>query len=205
MLFVLLAAMVVALIATGVRLRRAEAKLETYQREYGILDVENPELLSAVTRWTPEPGQWRWRVHIPPGRHNVFCAVSEIPARGVPKDGAHWEGVSGDVNVSAVVYKDPANGRWKLQVALDGSSIRVNVPVCPMEAKMTETDGIAWNQPPTSASPHQPMILLRQRIGAKQKNGAFSCPDLSNGLMIWIQPVNAPVVASPTVVGPPSK
>ena len=188
MLFVLLAAMAVALFATGLRMRRAEAKLKDYQREYGILDVENPAMLHAVARWTPEPGQWRWQVHFPPGKYEICYATSEIPAHGFPKPGS-WSrcDMSGEATFSTVVYKDPLSGRWTARFSVDGSTTSRSLSTCPMQAKMLEVSGVQWNQPPAIISPDKPLILLRERIGKKQKDGSYQCSDLSDGLMIWIQ------------------
>ncbi len=201
MLFVLLAAMAIALFTTGQRLRRAEAKLENYQREYGILDVENPAMLQAAARWTPEPGQWRWRVYCPPGEYDLCCTTSKIPATGFPKDHDRSFNAPGEVNISAVIYKDPVSGRWKCQLANGGLRLFLDVPGSPLEAHMWETDGVLWNQPPAIVSPDQPLILLKERIGEKQKGGSYKCPDLSNGLMIWIRRAGGASGGHPSVHG----
>ena len=121
MLFVLLAAMGMALFTTGWKLRRAERELADYPREYGILNVENPAMLLAVARWTPEPGQWRWQVHFPPGRYEVCYATAGIKEEGLPKPmGWFTSDLSGDVNVSAAFLTDPKSGKWVCRIDAGG-------------------------------------------------------------------------------------
>ncbi len=188
MLFVLLAAMGMSLFATGCRLRRAERELEQYRREYGILNVDNPAMLSAVARWMPDVGQWRWQVHFPPGRYDVCYATKGIPPSGFPKSaGGFTRDFSGDVNVSAALLKDPKSGKWVCNFVIGPASGSRDVPDCVVNPVTWTTDGVLWNKEPAAVSPQTPLVLLRRRIGIQQKDGSLPIPPSANGLLIWIR------------------
>jgi hypothetical protein len=195
MLFVLLVAMGMALFTTGWKLRRAEKELADYRREYGILNVENPAMLCAVARWTPEPGQWRWQVHFPPGRYDVCYATAGIQADGFPKPvGGFTSDFTGDVTVSAVIVKGPKSGQWMWNINAGGVSPSYGVTDAVVNPVTSSTGGVLWNQEPAVVSPQTPVVLLRRRVGIKQKNGSssFSLTEPSDGLMLWIRRVGDP-------------
>jgi hypothetical protein len=192
MLFVLLAAMGIALFTTGWKLHRAEKQLDEYRREYGILKVENPAMLHAVARWAPEPGQWRWQVHFPPGRYDICYATTGILDQGFPKPrGGFTSDFSGDATVSATVFKDPKTGQWTCALFADHATTYRQVPDSVINADMSSIAGVQWNQAPAIISPEKPLVLLRKRVGQRQKSGtsSISFTDPSDGLMIWIQRV----------------
>jgi hypothetical protein len=192
MLFVLLAAMGMALFTTGWKLLRAERELADYRREYGILNVENPAMLCAVARWTPEPGQWRWQVHFPPGRYDVCYATAGIRGDGFPKPlGGLTSDFAGDATVSTAFFKDPKNGRWVCSFRAGGTGISCDVSDAVVNPPASSISGVQWNQEPAIASPRIPLVLLRRQIGTRQKDGSISMSGLqpTDGLMIWIRRV----------------
>ncbi len=193
MLFVLLAAMGIALFTTGWKLLRAERELEEYRREYGILKVDNPAMLCAVARWMPEVGQWRWQVHFPPGRYEVCYVTKGIAANGLPKPaGRFTSDLSGDVTISAALLKDPKNGKWVCNFVIGPASGSRGVPDTVVNPITWTTDGVLWNKEPAAVSPQTPLVLLRRRVGIKEKNGSFTIPPSADGLLIWIRRVGEP-------------
>jgi hypothetical protein len=192
LLFSVLAMMAMALFATGKRLLRADAELADYRREYGILNIENPAMLHAIALWTPEPNQqWRWRVHFPPGEYNVSFASKGICDEGFPKDSGALNRcrLSGIVDISASLLKDPRDGKWKCVIRVGGTTLRQLVPTEAVNASSWSSAGLAWNQEPTAVSPDQPLVLLRNRVAKPDKAGAWSLPDKdapSDGLLLWI-------------------
>ncbi len=195
MLFVLLAAMGMALFTTGWKLRRAERELADYRREYGILNVENPAMLCAVARWTPEPGQWRWQVHFPPGRYEVCYATAGIKEEGLPKPmGWFTSDLSGDVNVSAAFLTDPKSGKWVCRIDAGGMGTSPDVADALVNPTTSSTSGVQWNHEPAVVSSKTPLVLLRRRVGKRNKNGSSSIVALepTDGLMIWIRRVGEP-------------
>jgi hypothetical protein len=193
MLFVMLVAMALALFTTGWRLHRCETELDEFRREYGILKVDDPTKLSAVACWTPEPGRWRWKVHFPPGKYDIHCALSGIPESGLP--GPEWKGgLCGgpgdrDADVEVTVYKAAKSGKWQCSIADGGTTMFVDVPPSLMNAGQWQTGGVVWKGPPAVVSPEEPIVLLRRRMGIAEKDGSYrvTLPDLCDGLMIWIQ------------------
>jgi hypothetical protein len=193
MLFVLLVAMGMALFTTGWRLLRAEKELEEYRREYGILKVDNPAMLHAVARWTPEPGRWRWKVHFPPGRYDVCYATKGLHGVGFPEpSGGLTTDFSGEVSLSAAFFKELKSGKWVCCIDAGAVSTSPYVPENVVNPRTWSTGGVKWNQEPAVVSPDTPVVLLRRQIGAKQKNGSFIVPNPSEGLMIWIRRVGKP-------------
>jgi hypothetical protein len=193
MLFVLLVAMGVALFTTGWKLRRAEKELEEYRREYGILKVEHPAMLHAVARWTPEPGQWRWKVHFPPGRYDVCYATKGLRGDGFPKpSGGFTTDFSGEVSLSAAFIKELTSGKWVCCIDAGSVSVSPYVPEAVVNPRSWSKAGVLWNQKPAVVSPEERVVLLRRQIGAKQKNGSFTIPNPADGLMIWIRRVGKP-------------
>ncbi len=202
MLFVLLAAMGMALFTTGWQLLRARKELAEYRREYGILKVDNPAMLCAVARWTPEPGQWRWQVHFPPGRYDICYATAGIRGDGFPKPlGGFTSDFSGDTNVSAVFLRDPKSGRWVCCFYAGGMSVSRDVSDAVVNPPASSTGGVQWNQEPAIVSPQTPLVLLRRQIGTRQKDGSITMSPLgaTDGLMLWIRRVGEPT--GPGMVG----
>ena len=202
MLFVLIVAMGIALFTTGWKLRRAETELADYQREYGILKVDNPAMLCAVARWTPDVGQWRWQVHFPSGRYNVCYATAGIREDGFPKPrGGFTSDFSGDVSVSATFLKDPKSGESVCRFYAGGMSTSRDVPDAVVNPPFSSTTGVQWNQEPAIISPKTPLVLLRRRIGTKQKDGSIgmSNSEPTDGIMLWIRRVGEPT--GPGMVG----
>ena len=202
LLFVLLVAMALSLFVTGRRFLRAEAELAEYRREYGILKVENPTMLHAVARWTPEPGQWRWRVHFPPGRYDLCWRTAGIPAEGLPIPKPQ-RGLTADLagfgDVSVVAYKDPRDNVWKYAITVGGvagggsftNTTYTTMPVNLPNELGSSTSGVQWGQDPVIVSPQEPLVLLRKRLATKKKNGSISVTtvELADGLMLWIRRV----------------
>jgi hypothetical protein len=195
MLFMLLAAMGIALFTTGLKLRRAERELADYRREYGLLKVENPAMLCAVARWMPDVGQWRWQVHFPPGRYDVCYATADIRDSGFPKPtGGFTEDLSGEATISAALLKDPKTGKWVCNFVIGPMSGSRDVPEAVANPSISSTAGVKWNQEPAIVSPQMPLALLRRRIGMDHKNTSPSISQSgpSDGLMIWIRRVGDP-------------
>ena len=176
MLFVLLAAMGMALFTTGWQLLRARKELAEYRREYGILKVDNPAMLCAVARWTPEPGQWRWQVHFPPGRYNVCYATAGIPGDGFPKPlGGLTSDFAGDATVSAAFFKDPKSGKWVCSFYAGGASISHDVSDAVVNPPALSISGVQWNQEPAIASPQTPLVLLRRQTERSKRTARSPC------------------------------
>jgi hypothetical protein len=194
LLFVLLVAMGLSLAVTARRMLRAEAELAEYRRECGILKVENPTMLHAVALWTPEPGRWRWRVHLPPGRYDLCWSTTGIPLHGLPKpehgisDNLPAE-LAGFADVSAVAYKDPLDGVWKYRVSFGCIAMSQRMPVSLPNESAWQTFGIQCGDEPAIVSPAEPLVLLRKRVVEEGNRGVSfqSDLDVTDGLMLWIR------------------
>ncbi len=192
LLFVLLVAMACALWSTARRYRQDEAELAEYRRDYGILKVEDPTMLQAIARWTPEPNCWRWRVHFPPGRYDLCCATTGIPADGLPKPQAGFtQDFSGSVDVSAAIYKDPQSGVWRCEISANGTGNSPEVSAALIHPPLSTTSGVEWKHAPATVSPETPLVLLRKRVSKKDSSGSecLSSVEPSDGLMLWIRRV----------------
>lgn len=195
MLFILLVMMGLALCTTAVRLRRAETELDEYRREYGILKVDNPAMLYAVARWTPEPDQWRWQVHFPPGRYDVCAVMGGIEEYRIPKNCRTLTAdFNGDQKVSVVLFQaDSKGGPLKCRIEAGPWSSVVEVPNSLKNPPVWSDGGIQWKDAPTIVAPDEPVVLLRRRIGVRQKNGSTTLGlGPSDGLMLWIRRVGEP-------------
>ena len=191
LLFVLLVAMGLSLFVTARRFLRAEAELAEYRREYGILKVENPTMLHAVARWTPEPGQWRWRVHLPPGRYDLCWRTTGIPADGIPKpEHGDTQDFAGFTDVSVAAYKNPQDGAWRYAISFGCVTSYREMPVSLPNEVGYSYDGVLWGKDPVIVSPREPLVLLRKRLMIRDKSGSHSAGlESADGLMLWIRRV----------------
>lgn len=186
----LLVAMAIALGVTGQRLHRAEAQLDQYRREYGLLEIDDPTTLCAIARWTPEPKCWRWRVWFPRGRYKVCYAAMGILADGIPKpQGGVEDDFDGLTEVSATVFRDKSDGDWKCALSAGSVTAYRNVPSTLDGQTISSSGGVLWKQDATRAGPENRLVLLRHRVGKKTPSGGsiLGVSEPSEGLMIWIE------------------
>jgi hypothetical protein len=188
LLFTLLGAMAIALAVTAGRLHRAEAQLDEYRREYGILKIDDPTRLCAVALWVPQPRSWRWRVNFPTGRYWVSCKTAGIIETGVPVVGAGLNReFSGPTEVSAVIFRDQSDGLWKCVLSAGGETSCVHVPPTLGEDSASRTTGVVWRKGTITAEDDQ-LVLLRHRVGKKVAGGGSTLNLMkpSDGLLVWI-------------------
>ena len=150
-------------------------------RNYGILKVEDPTMLQAIARWTPEPNCWRWRVHFPPGRYDLCCATTGIPADGLPKPQAGFtQDFSGSVDVSAAIYKDPQSGVWRCEISANGTGNSPEVSAALIHPPLSTTSGVEWKHAPATVSPEHRLFSCgnesRKRTAAVRSVLAASNP-----------------------------
>jgi hypothetical protein len=195
LLFVLFVAMGLSLFVAVRRAWQAEAELADYQRQYGILKVEDLTELQAVAVWTGEPNHWRWRVYFPRGRYDICYATEGIPANGLPSRisgcNADFEGLC---EISVAAYRDPKDGVWKYALSSHGPHVGVTLyptmAISPPEEGASEENGtLDRDHSPTIAAPDEPFVLLRKRAVRAGKNGVSSMNSTSayDGLAVWIR------------------
>ena len=179
MLFVLLAAMGMALFTTGWQLLRARKELAEYRREYGILNVDNPAM--------PAP--------LPAGRPNRANGDGKCISRRAGMMSAMpppaFEGTDSRNRSAGSLATSPATRTSRLSFSetrkaasgfarfyAGGASVSRDVSDAVVNPPALSTSGVQWNQEPAIVSPQTPLVLLQRQIGTRQKDGSIGMSNL---------------------------
>lgn len=165
--------------------------------EVGELVIRDETKLHAVqipVEKTPTRREWRWRVWWPAGRaYRLHCKEGQIPFEGIPP-GSGWNHVEGGapVVVRYVETQDPESRQWTGRVSCQSTGYGSSA-----DFRSTAVD---WYSAPNLQTLvggvtertklfdlDEPVVLHRFLVRADVTSTTI--PELSDGLMIWLEPM----------------
>lgn len=177
---------------TSRELERTRDSLRTAQSELGILTVDDPSLLHAISLPSPNRSQWRWRIQLPEReKFRLRYWVGAIPPNGLPLDTSRAgsstsiltdgkKQISGPFVLDTALSKNEF-GDWKLRFATHARSIMPTIENPPNWLAENPRPSITWvsGRSSTESSPsNEPFVLLRYR-------NSRTSP--TNGILVWIE------------------
>jgi hypothetical protein len=207
LLFTALVCLGISHFQTSHKLHETQQALAVANSELGHLTVDDRGRYAALALPTFGPMQWRWRLHLPPGRrYRLRWAIDNVPESGVPqvpgrnqielldqyaKPIANGESFV----VTLAIHKNDA-GRWVLDSVLPNRSTAVNIEPAP--AWLDAEHSIGWSSRAAgrgqteSAGLTEPLVLLRHRKCKEIRPGVITVDmQPTDGLMVWIEEIPA--------------
>ena len=199
-LFLVLAFFVVFIshINTSLELARTRDSLRVAQAELGVLQIDDPRELAALSLPSPSRTQWRWRIQLPTtGTFRLRYVVGSIPQTGLPTD-------MSQVKESISIFYDERDrqlsdpfvlnaglaktefGTWRIKFSTHESSINPEIKEPPDWLDLNPRPSftyVAGRSATDQCPPSESLVLLRYYE---------SKDDPTTGVLVWIEPVEHP-------------
>jgi hypothetical protein len=118
---VTIAMVVVGLIATGMRLRRADTELARLHAQLGYLSETDPGQIAAARAPSDQPLSYRVRLRVPAKLKYRVTYSSMLPKDSIDPD---WYGAvpvpQGESTLTVRIHQDPRDHRWKILASIVG-------------------------------------------------------------------------------------
>jgi len=175
---------------TSRELERTTDSLKIAQSELGVLTVDDPSLVHAISLPSPNRSQWRWRIQLPKGKtFRLRYLVGKIPPTGLPEDtSAAGSSISiltdskGQRSVPFILdgaLSKTEFGDWKLRFATDERSIQPKIENPPDWLNENPRPSLTWVAGRgRTESGREPVVLLRYRKSEANP---------SDGVLVWIE------------------
>lgn len=178
---------------TSRQLARTRDALTVAHNELGILSIDDPDRVHALSLPAPNRSQWRWRIQLPDSQKFRLCyLVGSIPPTGLPDDRSSAGSstsiltdrngqISEPFILNAALAKDEL-GDWKLKFATHAVSILPKIENPPDWLDMKPRPSITWVAGRSSTedgASKEPYVLLRYY---KSKSNP------TDGIVVWIEP-----------------
>ena len=118
---VTIAMLVVGLIATAMRLRRADTELARLHDQHGYLSETDPGQIAAARAPSDQPLTYRIRLRVPAKLKYRVTYSSMLPKDSVDPD---WYGAipvpQGESTLTVRIYQDPRDHQWRILASIAG-------------------------------------------------------------------------------------
>ena len=185
---------VIAVAMTVIVDRRQSTALEARIRamaplahELKIVDVNQFAAVKLENLWMDDN---RWDVYLPAGEYRLCVATREVGKERVPRPGKSARIKSGRHRLELGFQRQ--GDLWPIRVASDGEELFAFNESKEWGLSGSSTDPTNFSVS-TQQSTGRPLILFHRRYYIMNRQGiADEPPTPSDGLILWIEPVNAP-------------
>ncbi len=192
---------------TSWTLDKTQTALRTANNELGYLTIDDANKICAIALPTFGPMQWRWRLHLPPGkRYQLRWTFGSIPESGLPDapglnsfslpdPAARSAATSEPFLFTLAVHKNEA-GQWVVNQVLPNSSAAAAIDAPAWLDDTTRvgrmTERIAGRNQTDTGEAADPLVLLRYRKGKHVPPNQWTVDMQStDGLIVWIEEIVA--------------
>ena len=177
---------------TSRELQRTRDSLRNAQSELGILTVDDPSLVHALSLPSANRSQWRWRIQLPKRKtFRLRYLVGAIPPTGLPDDSSGAGRSTSILTDGTIQMSDPfildaalskdEFGEWKFRFATHARTMMPKIENPPDWLEENPRPSITWvaGRSSTESRPgNEPFVLLRYR--KSQTNP-------TDGILVWIE------------------
>jgi hypothetical protein len=205
MLFAALVCVSISHFRTSWSLDKTQVALRTANNELGYLTIDDPKQICAIALPTFGPMQWRWRLHLPPGkRYQLRWAINNVPESDLPAAPGVNKLALLDAAAKPIATKEPFvfilaihkndAGQWLLNAVLPERGEAMTIKVVP---EWLDGDRIGWTERTAGRDQTEacdgsgPLALLRYRKGKQvPPNGWTVDMQPTDGIAVWIEEVS---------------